>query len=639
MVLQRFDVIADDPAYELKVKETLTLKPDGFFVRVKRRGTAPFRRRSAVPTAPHKPLESAHATPRTDGPLTPLLVLFGSNAGSAQSFAQRIVGDAATQGFAAELGPMDEYAGRLPKEGAVVVVTASYEGQPPDNARQLVAALDEAKPGELGGVKFAVFGCGNRQWARTYQAIPIRVDGRLEAAGGTRLLPRGEADASGDFFGAFDAWYATLWPALAGAFGKQAAVVAEGPLLDVELVREGRSAILRQTELLAGRLVENRELVNMTSPLARSKRHLEIALPDGMTYRAGDYLAILPRNPPVNVDRALRRFGFAPDAQVILHKTSHKLTQLPTEYPVPVFELLSSYVELGQPATRAQVDALHDATMCPPEKKALEALAQPEAYSRDVLGKRVSVLDLLERFAACELGFGAFLEMLPPLTARQYSISSSPLWNDKHCTLTVAVVDAPAMSGQGKFLGVASSYLASAAAGTRLSVAVRPSNPRFHPPADLATPIMMICAGTGLAPFRGFLQERAMQAQAGQRVGRALLFFGCDHPDVDLLYAEELSAWQRDGIVELRSAFTQAPEGEVQFVQHRVWKDRAEVAQLFREGATVYLCGDGRRMAPAVRDTLVRIYVEATGATKEDAERWADKVEREYGRFVSDVFA
>jgi cytochrome P450/NADPH-cytochrome P450 reductase len=151
--------------------------------------------------------------------------------------------------------------------------------------------------------------------------------------------------------------------------------------------------------------------------------------------------------------------------------------------------------------------------------------------------------------------------------------------------------------------------------------------------------MVMICAGTGLAPFRGFLQERAIQAAAGQRVGRALLFFGCDHPDADLLYREELEAWQRAGVVDVRPAFTYAPDGDVTFVQHRVWKDRADVAELFRQGATVYVCGDGRRMAPAVRDTLVRIYEEASRVTRAEAEQWADQVEREHGRFVADVFA
>jgi cytochrome P450/NADPH-cytochrome P450 reductase len=251
----------------------------------------------------------------------------------------------------------------------------------------------------------------------------------------------------------------------------------------------------------------------------------------------------------------------------------------------------------------------------------------------------VSVLDLLERFAGCELTLAAFLEMVPPLKARQYSIASSPLWNERKCALCVAVVDGPAPSGHGRFQGVASSYLAQTTQGARISVQVRPSNPRFHPPADPNTPMILICAGTGLAPFRGFLQERAMQAAAGQTVARSLLFFGCDHPDVDFLFREELAAWQAAGVVDVRPAFSAAPEGDVMFVQDRVWRDRADVEALFRAGATVFVCGDGRRMAPAVRKRLVDIYVAATGAAAPDAEHWMEKIEREHGRFVEDVFA
>jgi cytochrome P450/NADPH-cytochrome P450 reductase len=533
---------------------------------------------------------------------------------------------------------MDDYAGRLPREGAVVVVTATYEGQPPDNARQFVAMLDVAKPGSLTGTRFAVFGCGNRQWARTYQAIPIKVDATLELAGAARVKVRGEADASSDFFGAFENWYSTLWRDLGAVFGKQV-VAASTPELSVKLLSDGRTAILHEGNLRAGQVVENRELVDITSPLARSKRYFEIALPEGMTYRAGDYLAVLPDNPVENIDRALRRFGLAADAQVVLSVGDGSLTALPCGYPVTVRELLSSYVELGQAATLFQVQQLADTTLSPAEKQSLEALAQQETYKQEVLDKRVTVLDLLERFPTCNASFAAFLQMLPALKARQYSISSSPLWNDRHCCLTVAVVDAPAFSGQGRYLGVASNYLGEAAPGTRISVAVRPSNVRFHPPIDPKTPMVMICAGTGLAPFRGFIQERALQAQAGQTVGRAMLFFGCDHPDVDFLYRAELKSWQDAGIVDVRPAFTHAPDGDVKFVQDRLWHDRADVADLFKQGAIVYVCGDGRRMAPAVRETLLAIYMETTGASSEDAQRWADEVEHDRGRFVEDVFA
>lgn len=641
MMLQRFDLIEDDPSYQLQVAETLTLKPRGFRIRVKRRDDASSKPRGTP--LPHavaaQPAPAAAALQAAGGQATPLLVLYGSNTGSAEAFAGRIAGEAQAHGYAAQVAPLDDGVGKLPADGAVVVVTASYEGQPPDNARRFAAWLDTLEAGALRGVRYAVFGCGNRQWARTYQAVPKRFDAALEAAGAARVAARGEADAGGDFFGAFDAWYAQLWPAFGRALGKPVQAVAAGPQLEVEVLQGGRTAMLRQSDLQHGEVVENRELVDMSMAFGRSKRHIQIALPDGVSYRAGDYLAVLPHNPVALVMRALKRFGLALDSQIVIRKPESSLAALPTGYPVNAGEVLFHYVELAQPATRAQVAALAAATRCPPEKNGLTALAEEDAYQRDVLEKRISVLDLLERYASCEATLAAFLEMLPATRARQYSISSSPLWNAQRCTLTVAVVDAPALSGQGRYQGMASSYLAHCTPGTRVAIAVRSPNAQFRPPALPETPMIMVCAGTGLAPFRGFLQERALQAANGSGAGPSLLFFGCDHPDADFLYRDELAAWEKAGIVSVRPAFYKQPDGDVSFVQHRVWKDRADVADLFRRGAHVYVCGDGRHMAPAVRETFARIYQDAVGATPERAEAWMDKVERETGRYVADVFA
>ena len=399
---------------------------------------------------------------------------------------------------------------------------------------------------------------------------------------------------------------------------------------------------MQLADLEQATIVENRELVAHADAAGaappRSKRHVQIALPAGMRYRAGDYLAVLPRNAPVVVQRALRRFGLANDTQIVIRRQSAP-TALPADYPIGAFEVLSNYVELGQPATRAQVQQLVDATPCPPEADALRALLDDARHATDVLERRVSVLDLVERTASCTLPFARFLAMLPSLRARQYSISSSPLADEREASLTIAVVDAPSWSGQGRFVGVASAYLAGLSAGDRLAVAVRPSQSGFHPPVDPATPIVMVCAGTGVAPFRGFLQERAIQKAAGRDVGRALLFFGVDHPDVDYLYREEFAGWQQAGVVGMRPAFSARPEGGVMFVQDRVWHDRADVAQLFRDGAQFYVCGDGRHMAPAVRETFIRIYRRATEADAATADAWADRMEHEHGRYVSDVFA
>ena len=149
----------------------------------------------------------------------------------------------------------------------------------------------------------------------------------------------------------------------------------------------------------------------------------------------------------------------------------------------------------------------------------------------------------------------------------------------------------------------------------------------------------MVCAGTGLAPFRGFLQERAIQVTNGQKAAKALLFFGFDHPDVDYLYRDELAEWERAGIVDVRTAFAFATDGDIRYVQHRLWHDRAEVVEMFRQGARIYVCGDGRRMVPAVREAFVAMYQEATQSTPEAAEAWANEVERTSSRYVADVFA
>jgi cytochrome P450/NADPH-cytochrome P450 reductase len=639
MILQRFDIVAADPGYVLEIAETLTLKPHDFRLRARRRGPAPARPRSAVPTAPPRKLAAPAPVAIAPKDATPLLVLYGSNTGSCEAFAGRLAAEAGGHGFAAVAAPMDDYVERLPREGAVIIVTASYEGTPPDNARRFVAWLDGLDAGAVAGVRYAVFGCGNRQWARTWQAIPKRTDAALEKAGGARLLPRGETDAGGDFFGGFETWHAALWPALGAAFGKDATAPGGETGLDVEIIRGRREVALRLADLEQGHILENRELVDLSRGLAPSKRHIEIALPPGMTYRTGDYLAVLARNPRADVDRALRHFGLGADTEVLIRKTAGGTTALPTDFPVAAAELLSSYVELEQPATRPQVAMLAEATRCPPEKAALAALADPATYKTQILAKRVSLLSLLERFPAAELSFGAFLAAIPVMRARQYSISSSPLRDPRRCSLTIAVLDAPSLDGARRHQGVASTYLAGLETGARLSVAVRPSQAAFHPPASPATPLIMVCAGSGIAPFHGFLQERELQKSSGLDVGPALLFFGAVHPEVDFLYRDELEAWEAAGVVSVRTAFSRAPDGDITYVQHRVWQDRAAIADLFRQGATVFVCGDGERMAPAVRATFVRIYRDAMGVSAAAAEAWADKVERETGRYVADVFA
>ena len=651
MMIQRFDLELAS-SEELVIKETLTLKPDGLRIRARARAPGLRALRRDAREAPAARSGERTQTPADRGSAsagsrkahgTELLVLYGSNSGASEAFARRIASDGAARGYAAQVTTLDEHAGALrPGDGAVVIVTSSYNGAPPDNARRFCAALADAPAGSHASLRHAVFGCGHSDWASTYQAVPSGIDRALTAAGSTALVPRGEADARGDFFGDFERWYATFWEPVDRALGVKTEALDDRPLYDVEVVPSAALELASRAGLSLATVVENRELVDMTSPLGRSKRHVVVALPEGVSYEAGDYLAVLPENPPEVIERAARRFGLTRDAAVVLRSSRGAMAaSLPIDRPLSVGELLARHVELGSPATRRSVERLAASNPCPPHRTELLALAG-DRYEAEVLAKRTTVLELLESFPSCGLTFAELLELLPAMRVRQYSISSSPLREPSLCSLTVAVVDAPAWSGQGRFRGACSTYLARLSAGDRIAVAVRRPNAPFRAPADNATPMILIGAGTGIAPLRSFLQERASRAEPR---GPAMLFFGCDHPEVDFLYRDEFAAMEAAGFLELYSAFSRQPvadaDGEIAFVQHRLWHERARVHAAIEQGAHVFLCGDGERMAPAVRATLVRMHAElaeSTGGALAEGERWLADLERA-GRFVSDVFA
>jgi cytochrome P450/NADPH-cytochrome P450 reductase len=157
--------------------------------------------------------------------------------------------------------------------------------------------------------------------------------------------------------------------------------------------------------------------------------------------------------------------------------------------------------------------------------------------------------------------------------------------------------------------------------------------------------MILICAGSGIAPFRGFLQERSLLSAAGRDVARSLLLFGCDHPDVDFLYRDELSELQARGILDVRSAFYEQPDGALRFVQHRLWRDRTDALALFQAGARIFVCGDAKGMAPAVRQTWIDIFAEQLRASHpgnpeeitRDAAALLAEAERAQ-RYVEDVF-
>jgi cytochrome P450/NADPH-cytochrome P450 reductase len=199
--------------------------------------------------------------------------------------------------------------------------------------------------------------------------------------------------------------------------------------------------------------------------------------------------------------------------------------------------------------------------------------------------------------------------------------------------LIVGTTRAPAWSGLGEHQGFASSYMRDVRAGDTVFGYVRSPNPAFAPPADASVPMVLIGPGTGVAPLRGFLQERAAQKAAGSRVGPILLFFGCRHPDHDWLCRDEVEAWRADGLIEPFIAFSAVSGHPWRFVQDALAAERERVWALIRDGAQIFVCGDGRFMAPAVREALI----EMAGGGHEQGSAWLERLIDE-GRYHQDVF-
>ena len=649
MILQRFKLI-DVNRYQMVLKETLTIKPDGFRIKVRPRsekdrgahgGSEAVAAASTAAAAPR-----ARARP---GHNTPLLVLYGSNLGTAEELATRVADLAELNGFATRLAPLDDFAGKLPEQGGVLIFCASYNGAPPDNAARFVKWLGSDLPSDaFARLRYAVFGCGNSDWAATYQSIPRLIDEQLAAHGGRSVYARGEGDARSDLDGQFENWFARLAPVATREFGIDSAFsrsADDEPLYRIEPVAPSAvNAMAALGGVAPMKVLVNRELQNRAgpSPSDRSTRHIEVALPAGIGYRVGDHLSVVPRNDPALVDAVARRFGFLPADQIRLQVAEGRRAQLPVGDAVSVGRLLSDFVELQQVATRKQIQVMSEHTSCPVTRPKLAAYvgddaAATERYRADILGRRKSVFDLLEEYPACELPLHAYLEMLSLLAPRYYSISSSPASDASRCSVTVAVVKGPASSGRGVYKGICSNYLAGRRAGETIQATVRETKAGFRLPDDASVPIVMVGPGTGLAPFRGFLQQRSALKAGGSSLGPAMLFFGCRHPDQDYLYADELKAFAGAGIVELHTAFSRG-DGPKTYVQDLIKAQQNRVWDLIEAGAIIYVCGDGSRMEPDVKAALVAIYRQRSGAAADAAQRWIDELGAK-NRYVLDVWA
>lgn len=284
----------------------------------------------------------------------------------------------------------------------------------------------------------------------------------------------------------------------------------------------------------------------------------------------------------------------------------------------------------------------------PGEKAEIEDLIRLRADSK-VPRKHITPFDLLCKYHSIDLNFQAFISMLPPLRQRLYSISSSPLSDPSIATATFNV-HTKRFSFTDELLtnvGVCTSYLASLRPGDKVRATIKPGKPAFRLSSvqeQLSRPMVMIGAGAGLAPFRGFIQERyqQLQEQKGLRLSPAVLYFGCRSRNADRLYADELDQWSSAGAVDIKYAFSRQPEESngCKYVQDRLIQDEKTVEELWRSGAKIFVCGSSKlavEVKKALRGMIKNVLEDRGEAADDDVLRTRLESVTE-DRFVADVF-
>jgi cytochrome P450/NADPH-cytochrome P450 reductase len=568
---------------------------------------------------------------------TPLLILYGSNLGATEQLAADLAQQAIGRGFRASTAALDDRVGHFPREGATVVLSSTYNGTAPDNAVAFCRWLAEDGV-DLSGVSYCIFGSGSRDWAATYQAVPARLDERLQAAGAQRVGARGEGDAAGDLETQWEMWTETLWTELGRALSLDDSVTTartapRALTLRLHHRQTANPAVLAH-QAQAAQVVSNHALYEHgLDDGSRAVRHIEIKLPEQVTYATGDHLGVIPRNRAEVVGRVMRHFALDPGLWIEIGSARETHPHLPSE-ATPLLGVLAGNVDLQAVAARSDIALLIEHTDDETERDELRRLTA-DAYESEVVAPRRSLIGVLEAHPACHLPFDVFLGRLPALRPRYYSISSSPLAGAGTCTVTVGVRAFDATSRDERPVGVCSGYLEERDAQSTIFAFVRRPSIPFHPPLCPRAPMIMVAAGTGLAPFRGFLQERGRQQDAGVPVAPSLLFFGLRDPARDLLYAEELRDYEARGLVRVVLAPSQAPGTERTYVQDAVTRDSDHVMEALDQGASIYVCGDARRMAPAIRSAFEQIVRRHEGADR--AEGWLERMRSE-DRYLEDIW-
>ncbi|RKK86564.1 Bifunctional cytochrome P450/NADPH--P450 reductase [Fusarium oxysporum] len=643
MLLRNFDMVKADPNYKLKIKQSLTIKPDGFNMKVKLREGRDLTnlfKNSSLTSSKQPSLSSRMNINISQKDLKPISIFYGSNTGTCEALAERLSADCATFGFMPSKPlPLDEATRNLSKHGPNIILAASYDGKPSDNATEFTKWAESLQPGELDGTQFAVFGCGHKDWVSTLYRIPKILDKCLAAAGADRLVDIGLTDAStGRLYPDFDDWaHSKLFPELASRHGITLGHAPDSLELSVTINQSQRNDI--GGNFKRAEVVENTLL---TSPGVPRKHSLLLKLPKDMAYTPGDHVLVLPKNPPQLVDRVMTCFGV--DDDTVLTVSSQRPTFLPTGTPILASNLFSTLVELSQTVSRTSLKRLVDFAGNDETKAEIQSLAG-DRYDAEIDQQRMSILDILRKYPSINMPLSTFLSMLPQMRPRTYSFASTPEWKAGHGSLLFSVVEATEASGSSlaRSGGLATNYMAQLRPGDSILVEPRPCRPELRTAmsTELNVPILMIAVGAGLAPFLGFMQKRYLQTQNSGHLSNSpcTLFFGCRGAKMDDICRDTLDEYSRAGVVSIHRAFSRDWDSPYKYVQHLVAKHAHTLARLWGQGAIVMICS-GKKVSDDVFDVLGPILhsedrrLNTTRAS--DWKTWREEVSKE--RLILEVF-